>query len=111
MVVVVMVALSGVGTAAGCGGGSCGFEKDGLVPVGRAASTAATVAVTSLFDCFHFAYFNTQICQPIAIIAVARGRCATCCTAAPATIDQLPTHTIISQIIIMSDYRAITSNV
>jgi hypothetical protein len=65
------------GAATG-GGGSCSFEKDGLVPVVTAATaiasafttaptTSATVVASILFDCFHFTYFNAQIGQPIVI--------------------------------------------
>ena len=62
MVVVVMTRLSG--GAAG-GGGSCGFEKDGLVPVTSAATSTAASAVTPFLNSFDFAYLDAQIGQPI----------------------------------------------
>lgn len=62
---VMMVGLAGGGTA-GRGGGSCGFEENGLVPFGRTAravatstAAAAAIAITCFFDCFHFTYFDT----------------------------------------------------
>lgn len=90
MVMVMMAGLSG--STAG-GGGSCGFEKDGLVPVASAATAAAATAasisaVALLFDRFDFTYFHTQIGQPITVVTAAGP--PTFGAATPADIDHLP---------------------
>ncbi len=78
MMVVMMTRLSG--RAAG-GGGSCGFEKDGLVPVTSAAATAAPTAITPFLDGFDFTYFDAQIGQPIVTVGAASA-------ATPADVDR-----------------------
>lgn len=65
----IMMEMTGLsGSATTSGGGSCGFEKDGLVPIVTAAtaltspasSSASSAAIVASFfsDRFHFTYFN-----------------------------------------------------